>query len=560
MRKLVCVIVCLSMLAGLCACTHTAEVPETSPEISDEDLYAVDMEEKAWPVIDGSAAFLPYYTAAAARLLEVSEEEASRSVRCSTTEFAYTDLIYGDADLAFCFLPSETIARLASHEGVTLACYPVLNEAFVFCVSPDNPVEDLTLQQLHDIYAGKITNWSEVGGDDEAILPFQLTEGNSGREAMSRFVIPEYELMEAPSILMPGTMGEEGDVTAVYDGSKGALGYGYLHAMQILNEGLDYKLISIDGIAPTEENIFSGAYPFISQVCAVIRGGEEETAAGRFAQWCAWPLGQALAKEKGYIPNMPVEEKETAGEETEQAPPTEHAEVSLSGKTAALQRNDLAVAYSVYQEDDRIYAMGAEVRGFAGSNEEKAVNERIRSKLDRLCDPAFLPDVQGIETYKAAGLVPESCRYKTVYTRVTASSSDLLSIVFTCSMDCEVPAGKDGKTQTLFFNVCETMNIDPATGKDVLISAFAPLASLDGQTGQYLRQNADTVYQDEDTFGPPEGAAPAGVRVTAFPGLNHTQKYYLDAAAGTLYLVLDVETPWAVTGTDFSCLPIELSK
>ena len=248
MRKLVCVIVCLSMLAGLCACTHTAEVPETPPEISDEDLYAVDMEEKAWPVIDGSAAFLPYYTAAAARLLEVSEEEASRSVRCSTTEFAYTDLIYGDADLAFCFLPSETIARLASHEGVTLACYPVLNEAFVFCVSPDNPVEDLTLQQLHDIYAGKITNWSEVGGDDEAILPFQLTEGNSGREAMSRFVIPEYELMEAPSILLPGTMGEEGDVTAVYDGSKGALGYGYLHAMQILNEGLDYKLISIDGI------------------------------------------------------------------------------------------------------------------------------------------------------------------------------------------------------------------------------------------------------------------------------------------------------------------------
>ena len=179
-------------------------------------------------------------------------------------------------------------------------------------------------------------------------------------------------------------------------------------------------------------------------------------------------IARRVAKEKGYIPNMPVEEKETAGEETEQAPPTEHAEVSLSGKTAALQRNDLAVAYSVYQEDDRIYAMGAEVRGFADSNVEKAVNERIRSKLDRLCDPAYLPDLQGIETYKAAGLAPESCRYKTVYTRVTASSSDLLSIVFTCSMDCEVPAGKDGKTQTLFFNVCETMNIDPATGKKIL--------------------------------------------------------------------------------------------
>ena len=560
MRKLVCVIVCLSMLAGLCACTHTAEVPEDVPAVSDEDLYAVEMEDKAWPVIDGSSAFLPFYTAAAARLLEVSEEEASRYVRCSTTDFAYTDLIEGRADLAFCFLPPENIVRLASREGITLACYPILNEAFVFFVNPDNPVESLTLQQLRGIYAGTIVNWSEVGGNDEPILPFQLTESSSGQAALTRFVSPAGELAAAPSALRPGTMGEEGDVTAFYDGSAGAIGYGYLHAAQVQNDGLAYKLLKIEGIEPSEENIQSGAYPLISQACAVIRGGEEETAAGQFAQWCAWPLGQALAKEKGYVPNMPVEEKEPAGEEPVQAPPSDHADISLSGKKAALQQSGLTAEYSVYREDDRLYAMGAAIGGFADSSVEKAVNERIRNKLDRLCDPSYLPDLQGIETYKAAGLVPENCRYKTVYTRVTASSTELLSIVFTCSMDCEVPAGKDGKTQTLFFNVCETMNIDPATGKDVLLSAFAPLASLDGQTEQYLRQNAGTVYQDEDSFGPFEGAASAGVRVTAFPGLSHTQKYYLDAAAGTIYLVLDAGTPWAVTGTDFSCIPIELSK
>ncbi len=496
MRKLVCVIVCLSMLAGLCACTHTAEVPEAEiPEISDEDLYAVEMEEKEWPVIDGSAAFLPYYTAAAARLLDVSEEAASRYVRCSTTDFAYTDLIYGKADLAFCFLPPEDIARLASREGVTLACYPVLNEAFVFYVSPDNPVESLTLEQLRGIYAGTVVNWSEVGGNDETILPFQLTEGNSGQEALTRFVIPKGELAEAPQVLQPGSMGEEADVTAVFDGSKGALGYGYLHAVQIRNEKTPYKLLKIEGIEPSEENIQSGAYPLISQACAVIRGGEEETSAGQFAQWCAWPLGQALAKEKGYVPNMPVEGKEPAAEETAAAPPSDKAEVSLSGKGAALRRIDLSAAYSVYKDEDRLYAEGASVTGFADSEVEKTVNARIQTVLDRLCDPSYLPDVQGIETYKAAGLTPENCRYRTIYTRVTASSSELLSLVFTCSMDCEVPAGKDGKTQTLFFNICETMNIDPATGKDVLLSAFAPLASLNGQTEQYLRQNAGTVYQ-----------------------------------------------------------------
>ena len=150
MKKLLCAAILISVLFVACACAETA-VPAV-PEISDEDLYAVDVEEERWPVVEGTAPFLPYYTAAAARMLGVSEDEASRYVSCTISDLAYSDLISGSADLLFCFLPDAREVRLAEHERVTLACYPVLNEAFVFFVSPDNPVDSLTLQQLRAIY------------------------------------------------------------------------------------------------------------------------------------------------------------------------------------------------------------------------------------------------------------------------------------------------------------------------------------------------------------------------------------------------------------------------
>ncbi|MBQ6295731.1 MAG: hypothetical protein IJK80_07700, partial [Firmicutes bacterium] len=138
MKKLLCAVIIIAMMFAACACAQTAD--PIVPEITDEDLYAVEVEEDHWPVIEGTAAFLPYYTAAAARMLETGGAEASRSVLCTVSDLAYSDLIFGSADLIFCFLPNEQQVRMADAEGVTLACYPVLNEAFVFFVTPDNPV------------------------------------------------------------------------------------------------------------------------------------------------------------------------------------------------------------------------------------------------------------------------------------------------------------------------------------------------------------------------------------------------------------------------------------
>ncbi len=62
---------------------------------------------------------------------------------------------------------------------------------------------------------------------------------------------------------------------------------------------------------------------------------------------------------------------------------------------------------------------------------------------------------------------------------------------------------------------------------------------------------------DEGYSGHPEGLAETEVKVTRFFGLTESQKYYLDDKEQRVFLVLDVNTPWAITGSDYACLPLD---
>ena len=569
MKQLLCAVIILSVMFAACACTETAA--PAVPEITDEDLYAVDVPEEHWPVIEGSAAFLPYYTAAAARMLEVSEDEASRYVCCTVTDFAYSDLVFGSADLIFAFLPTQQQAMLADAEGVTLACYPVMNEAFVFFVSPDNPVDSLTLQQLKEIYTGAVTDWSDLGGNEGAILPFRRSEGSSDYIGLTRFIAQGSELIPVPTRLRSGSMGETAEVPANYDGSANAIGCGYLHNVRQQYAGMDLKILKIDGIEASGENICSGAYPLISQACAVIRGGEEDSPAGQLAQWCAWPLGQTLAAEKGYVPNMELEEKEQSGPDEEPALPSASAEPEggwaegkavPAGSTDPLQKNGLRLELSILSDTETLYADCLTVSGLKDKTVETAVNQRIRETVDFFCADDYLPDAQGMQIALDRGMKSENVSYKYIHTQMTANSNNVLSVVVTCRSAYDLPHGGAAQKAGAFFTACIPLNLDLKTGKNIPITAFIAdstdaLICLDGLTQQYLYENADDVYRDEGYVGRTEGIAETELLITDFPGLDEDQKYYVDGTERALVLVLDVRTPWAVTGNDFSCLPLD---
>lgn len=307
MKKVLFILFTAVLIFSLCACgsdgnqsTDLTPDPGTS-EIPEEQLLS--MTEDEWPIVDGATAFLPYYTAMASKVLGVSKQEASSYVLCSTTDLAYPYLIEKKVDLIFCLLPSEDQVKYAQSMDVTLVCTPIINEAFVFFVNKSNPVDELSIEQLHDIYAGKITNWKELGGEDLPIIAYQRSEGSGSQTGLYLHVIPQDEVMTPPTEKRIGTMGEIVDAVAGYDNAEGAIGYSYLYFITNQHYDEQIKVLKINGIETSKDNVASGRYPMISQACAVYRAGDEKNAPGLIAEWCAGPQGQKLAEEKGYVPN-----------------------------------------------------------------------------------------------------------------------------------------------------------------------------------------------------------------------------------------------------------------
>lgn len=263
---------------------------------------------KNLPVIDGATAVRPYYEGVVKRMLGVDENTARENVLCSTTAGAYTNLIQKDADLIFCAMPSEDQEKEAAAEGVEFEYHQILTEGFVFFVHVDNPIENLTVEQLRGIYRGDITNWKEVGGKDEPIVAFQREEGSGSQTGLYRFVLPKAEVMEAPQTYVFNTMediiGAFGN--AEYDNSSNAIGYSYYYYVVNMEKNDRLKMISIDGIAPNKRTIGSGTYPFANSVVAVVRKGTDpHSPVYTIIDWIMSDKGEKLADELGYVATRP---------------------------------------------------------------------------------------------------------------------------------------------------------------------------------------------------------------------------------------------------------------
>ena len=302
-KKLPALLLAALMILGLAACggaqgNQAAPANSKLPEVSDD----LKIKEEEWPVVDGATAFLPFYTRAAAELLGKTEQEASELILCSTTDYAYPNLADKKADIIFCLGPSDEQVDYAKSKGVEFEYAPLLNEAFVFFVNKDNPVDSVTVQQLHDIYAGKITNWKDLGGKDEPIIAYQRSEGSGSQTGLYKFVIPKAEAMEPILEMRIPTMMGIVDVVANYDNAQGGIGYSYLYFVKNQHYDENIKLLKVNGVAPSNETISGGTYPMINTMYAVFRADEPENSTVRqIAAWCSGKKARSFAQELSYV-------------------------------------------------------------------------------------------------------------------------------------------------------------------------------------------------------------------------------------------------------------------
>lgn len=257
---------------------------------------------ETYPKVDGSTATIPLSESFAASLMGISLEEARQLILHNTTHNAYVNLIEGNADLIFVTSPSAEELTLAEEKGVWLEVVPVVSEGFVFLVSEDNPVKGLYLNEIVDIYSGKITNWSQAGGDNVPIRAYQRPENSGSQTGMLDLVMKDVPMVEPPTEQVTALMGELIDAVAAYNGEPDAIGYSYYYYVTDMWGQKATKLLEVNGVYPDETTISSGKYPVKTAYYAVFRGSEpEDSNVRKMVEWILSEEGQTVAEEAGYV-------------------------------------------------------------------------------------------------------------------------------------------------------------------------------------------------------------------------------------------------------------------
>lgn len=177
-------------------------------------------------------------------------------------------------------------------KGLGLVDTPIAYDAIAVIVNPKNPVTDLTTEQVRDIFGGKITNWSEVGGPDMRIGLVNRDEASGTREAFSKLVMDETPF-DSGAVVLPGT----GQVRAVVSEVDYAIAY---ISLGFVTD--EVRAIAIDGVEPSEKAVVSGDYA-IQRVLHFFTKGEPSEKARGYIDFVLSPgIQDEVVREAGFIP------------------------------------------------------------------------------------------------------------------------------------------------------------------------------------------------------------------------------------------------------------------
>lgn len=253
------------------------------------------------PILDGATALYPVYAAFA----ETTYDEKAYSpqkVLCTNTSGAYKSVINSERDIIFVATASQKQIEAAKQVGVDLKFTPIGREAFVFLVGKENPIDDISYQQIRNIYSGKTAHWRTIGwADGGNIIAFQRPEGSGSQTGLQGIMgkLPIQVPQPLPDASLIGTNSLMKQVSIKWNGVQPALGYSYRYYATTMYANPDVKLLSVNGIAPTEENIRNGTYPFIGDFYAVTNG-EPKGNSKLLLDWILSPQGQEIIEKTGY--------------------------------------------------------------------------------------------------------------------------------------------------------------------------------------------------------------------------------------------------------------------
>jgi len=214
-------------------------------------------------------------------------------------------LINGTVDIANASRPmKDSEIEAARSNDIEPIEHVVAIDALAVIVNPENPVSELTIRQLSDIFTGRITNWLELGGNDARII-LVSRETNSGthvyflEEVVRRGEKDNPDIFASHTLLMPSSVG----ITSEVRRNPNAIGYDGLGYVDPLHEKV--LSLAVDPgaayIPPTTATAKEGTYP-LSRDLYMYTAGEPQGAIAEYLAWILSPSGQKIVENLGFIP------------------------------------------------------------------------------------------------------------------------------------------------------------------------------------------------------------------------------------------------------------------
>ena len=165
-------------------------------------------------------------------------------------------------------------------------------DGIAIIVNPENTVSDLSLETIAEIYTGKITNWSEVGGNDAEIVLIGREAGSGTRDGFESITDTEDACMYRQELTSTG------DVITSVSQNPGAIGYASLASVKD-----SVKALSVDGVFPTEETIKDGSYAVQRPFVLVTKANESlSDAANKFFSYTTSDEAREIISAAGVVP------------------------------------------------------------------------------------------------------------------------------------------------------------------------------------------------------------------------------------------------------------------
>jgi len=255
-----------------------------------------------FPRMDGSTSTAPLAEAVASVLLGEPREAVVELAQFNRTTQSFRNLAAGLCDILIVAEPTPEVFEELKEQGFEIEIAPIATDALVFVVNSLNPVDTLTIEQIRDIYTGKITNWNEVGGEDIEIEAFQRNAEAGSQVLMEKLVMKGEPMMDAPSELVSYGMGDLINAVKGFDGSASAIGYTVYYYAEDMKMADGLKIISVGNTLPGADTIRSGQYPFLNPYYVVISAKESQDSPARIMYtWLLSEDGQRLVGLEGYV-------------------------------------------------------------------------------------------------------------------------------------------------------------------------------------------------------------------------------------------------------------------